>query len=75
MICVFCKGKLVKKNVEEEIKVGNDHVMVEVGAEVCNDCGERFFPQGTVDHLLKLKRKLKKDKKQFKAVGKVFRAA
>ncbi len=72
MICVFCKGNLTKKEVEEEFKVGNDHIMVEVEAEVCDNCHERYFPQGTVDYLLKLKRELKTTKKQLKAVGQVF---
>ncbi|OGQ04600.1 MAG: hypothetical protein A2W61_07350 [Deltaproteobacteria bacterium RIFCSPLOWO2_01_44_7] len=75
MKCVFCKGSLVKKMVEEEVKAGNDHILAEVEAEVCVNCHERYFPQGTIDYLQKLKKELKNKKEQFKPVGQVFRAA
>jgi YgiT-type zinc finger domain-containing protein len=75
MICIFCKGKVSKKVVEEEVKVENNHVMVEVEAEVCESCHERYFPQGTIDYLLKVKRELKAGKKNLKLIGKVFQAA
>jgi len=61
--------------VEEEVKAGNDHILAEVEAEVCVNCHERYFPQGTIDYLQKLKKELKNKKEQFKPVGQVFRAA
>ena len=75
VICVFCKGKVTKQKVQEEIRVGNDYVVAEVDAEICGNCHERYFIQGTIDHLLKLKRRLKRNKKHLQQVGKVFRAA
>lgn len=74
MICIFCKGTVSKKKVEEEVKVGVDHILVQLDAEVCNNCHERYFPEGTVDYLQKLRRELKTKKTQFKAIGQVFEA-
>ncbi len=75
MICIYCKGNLRSKKVEEEIKVGKDHVLVQITAEICEHCHERYFSDSALGKMLELKQKLKKDKKHFKAVGKVFRAA
>lgn len=75
MICVFCRGNLTAKEVLEEVKVGNNHIMVDVRAEECDNCHERYFPEGTVDYLQRLKAELKKNPRQFKTVGQVFQAA
>lgn len=74
MICVLCKGKVSKKMVQEDIAVGNDHIMVDLEAEVCGSCHERYYPAGTIDYLQKLKRDLKSHKEQFTPVGQVYQA-
>lgn len=75
MICVFCKGSLTQKKVREEIKVGNDHVLVDLDAEECDNCHERYFPSGTVDYLQRLKEELKTKRSSFKVVGQVYQNA
>lgn len=72
MTCVFCKGSVSPKEVEEEIKAGMDHIIVTLKAEVCDHCHERYYPEGTVDYLQKLKKELKTQKNHFKPVGQVF---
>ena len=74
MICIFCKGKVAKQKVQEDIQVGSDHMVVEVEAEVCENCHERYYPQGTADRLLALKRQFKTDKNRLKPIGQVYQA-
>lgn len=75
MICVMCKGTVTKKMVEEDIAIGHDHFLVNLEAEVCNDCHERYYPEGTVDYLQKLRREFKSKKGCFKSVGQVYQTA
>ncbi len=72
MICVLCKGKVFKKMVQEDVAVGNDHIVVNLEAEVCENCHERYYVEGTADYLQRLKRDLKSKKDQFKPVGQVY---
>ncbi|MBI4373540.1 MAG: YgiT-type zinc finger protein [Deltaproteobacteria bacterium] len=74
MICVLCKGKVAKKVVQEDITVGNDHIMVNLEAEVCESCHERYYSEGTVDYLKKLRQDLKSHREQFTPVGQVYQA-
>ena len=75
MICVLCKGKVSRKTVQEDVAVGNDHIMVSLEAEVCDNCHERYYSEGTVDYLQKLRRDLKSHKDWFTPVGQVYQAA
>jgi len=44
MKCVICSGDDIKeKEVEEEIRVGNDIVLVPAKTMVCTKCGERYY--------------------------------
>ena len=74
MKCIFCKGNLSKELVTEEVKVGNDHVLVKLEAEVCENCHEKYFPEGTVDFLQEIKKKLKADKSHLKPIGQVYQS-
>ena len=74
MRCVLCGGDLEQKLVEEEVKVGADHILVEVEAEVCRNCHERYFAEGVIDRLIELKQKLKVKKVNFPLVGSVYKA-
>lgn len=75
MICVLCKGKVSKKMVREDVTVGNDHIVVNLEAEVCENCHERYFSEGTADYLQRPKRDLKNKKDRFKLVGQVYQTA
>lgn len=42
--CYFCKGKIVAQNVKMDFWWGDELFLIEnVPAEVCQQCGERFF--------------------------------
>ena len=58
MICEFCGGETRKKKVKKQHWLKNRLYIVEnVEAEVCQECGERYFHAATLDaidrHLLK----------------------
>ncbi len=58
MICEFCGGETRKKKVKKQHWLKNRLYIVEnVEAEVCQECGERYFHATTLDaidrHLLK----------------------
>jgi len=77
MKCVICKGEEIKENeVEEEIRSGNDIILVHVRAMVCSTCGERYYDRRTMKMLEEVEDKIEaKIEKRFfvvKTVGKVL---
>lgn len=57
MICEFCGGHTVQKKVRRQHWLaGKLYIVENVDAEVCLECGERYFHATTldaIDHLLK----------------------
>lgn len=58
MICEFCGGEMRKKRVKKHHWLqGRLYIIENVEAEVCQECGERYFHATTLDaidrHLLK----------------------
>ena len=52
MICEFCGGKTKAKNVKRQHWLNKKLYIVEnVQAEVCTECGERYFHAKTLDAL------------------------
>ncbi len=50
MICEFCNGETRKKKVKKQHWLHNRLYVVEnVEAEVCQECGERYFHAATLD--------------------------
>ena len=50
MICEFCNGNTVKKKVIRQHWLRDNLYIVEnVEAEVCTECGERYFHATTLD--------------------------
>jgi len=42
--CYFCKGKVVEKKVSVDFRWGDELAVIEnVPAEVCQQCGEKYF--------------------------------
>ena len=42
--CYFCKGRVVEKKVRVDFRWGDELVVIEdVPAEVCQQCGEKYF--------------------------------
>lgn len=54
MKCVFCGGKLEKRNVAFHYEENNNYFFVEdVPAEVCTSCGEKTYSPEVTDKVLK----------------------
>ena len=52
MICEFCGGETQKKKVKKQHWLHEELYIVEnVAAEVCVECGERYFHATTLDEL------------------------
>ncbi|MEK7880632.1 MAG: YgiT-type zinc finger protein [Deltaproteobacteria bacterium] len=52
MICEFCGGQTIKKKVKRQHWLnGKLYIVENVGAEVCSECGERYFHAKTLDEL------------------------
>ena len=75
MKCVMCKGtNIIKKSVEEEIKIGHDIVLLVLDTLVCQSCGERYYDRKTMQKLEETRAKLSKKDVEFEDVGRVPRA-
>jgi YgiT-type zinc finger domain-containing protein len=52
MICEFCGGQTRKKKVKRQHWLrGRLYIVENVEAEVCTDCGERYFHATTLDNI------------------------
>jgi len=52
MNCEFCGGKTIKKKVKRQHWLhGKLYIIEDVEAEVCSECGERYFHAKTLDEL------------------------
>lgn len=55
MMCEFCDGQTIKKKVKRQHWLQDRLYIVEnVDAEVCPDCGERYFHATTLDAIDRL---------------------
>ena len=55
MICDFCDGSTVHKKVNRRHWLnGKLYIVENVDAEVCSDCGERFFHATVLDQIDRL---------------------
>ena len=75
MKCVVCNGVDISlKLVDEEVRTGADIVLVAMNILMCNQCGERYYDQLTMQKIEKLKDKMKTRRLKMEEVGKVYRA-
>ena len=52
MICEFCGGRTVKKRVKKQHWLhGKLYIVENVQAQVCSECGERYFHAKTLDRI------------------------
>ena len=73
MKCVICQGDDIRTmEVGEEIRAGNDIVVVPIHALVCGNCGERYYDRRTVRFLEEVEGKLKEGSAPLHQVGKVL---
>jgi len=76
MKCVICRGEDIKeKEVEEEIRVGNDIVLVPVKVMECMSCGERYYDRRTMKMLEEVEDKIEKKRLEVEPIGKVLKVA
>ncbi len=55
MVCEFCGGQTVKKKVKRQHWLdGKLFILENVDAEVCTECGERYFHARTLDEIDRL---------------------
>ncbi len=55
MICEFCSGNTAKTTVKKQHWLkGKLYIIENVEAEVCNQCGERYFHAKTLDAIDRL---------------------
>ncbi len=55
MICEFCGGKTVTRKVKKQHWLGGKLYLIEnVEAEVCSECGERYFHATVLDRIDKM---------------------
>ncbi len=72
MRCALCGGELIEKVITEDVIEENNHILVKVKAEVCEQCHERYYASGAVDKLIEIKEDLKKYHLKLHEVGKVY---
>jgi len=74
--CAICGGKVEEREVSEEVRVGNDFVVIDnVIAGVCMECGERYYPPGVVDRLRDIETRAMDQKKlkRLDVMGRAYR--
>jgi YgiT-type zinc finger domain-containing protein len=60
MKCIICKNTDIKrKEVQEEIKRGDDIVLIPCEILVCSNCGERYYDRKTMQKLEDTRRMVK----------------
>lgn len=75
MKCVICNSEdIQRKQVDEEVRKGNDVILVPIEALVCLSCGERYYDRRTMRHLEEITEKIKSDKAELIQIGQVLRA-
>ncbi len=75
MRCVVCNSEdIQKKELEEEIRQGDNVILVPIETLVCSSCGERYYDRRTMRYLEEITEKIKSDKAELTQVGQVLRA-
>ena len=74
--CAICGGNVEEREVSEEVRIGNDFVVIEnVRVGVCLECGERYYPPGVVDGLREIERSIMEGKrpKKLDMIGNAYK--
>jgi YgiT-type zinc finger domain-containing protein len=75
MKCVVCKSPVIeKKMVDEEIKAGEDIVLVQMEVFVCLNCGERYYDRKTIREIERIRDKVKSKEITLEPAGRILRA-
>jgi YgiT-type zinc finger domain-containing protein len=71
---LYVKVPILRKKVDEDIRVGRDIILVSMEVLVCNSCGERYYDRATMKKIEEYRTNLKNTNLNMEEVGKVFRA-
>ncbi|MCK4736139.1 MAG: YgiT-type zinc finger protein [Methanophagales archaeon] len=74
--CAICGGKVEEREISEELRVGNDFVVIEnVIAGVCVECGEKYYPPGAVERFRNIEKSImdRKKLKKLDVIGATYR--
>jgi len=75
MKCIICKGLDIElKVVDEQIRTGEDIVLVPMNILVCSSCGERYYDRNAMKKIEEIRQRLKKQSVRDEEVGKIMRA-
>ena len=75
MKCVVCESPVLDRRlVEEEIKSGDDIVLLSLETLVCSNCGERYYDRRTLRRIEEARHKLGRQELEVEVIGKVYRA-
>ena len=73
MKCVICHGEDIQtKELSEEIKSGNNIIVVPIKAPTCMSCGERYYDRRTMKMLEDVEDKVSKNSLKLKEIGKIL---
>lgn len=73
MKCLICHGQDVRpKDVQEELRLGDDVIYVPIRTPVCQTCGERYYDRRTMQFLENTEQLLKQGQAKLRQVGKVM---
>lgn len=74
MKCIICKSEdIINKEVDEEVRSGEDIVLYQIKVMVCNSCGERYYDRKTMQKLETIRAGIKDKKIDIEKVGDVYR--
>jgi len=75
MKCLVCNGSNIQaERVDEQIRAGENIVLLQMDILVCETCGERYFDKKNMKKIEKVREQLRDHKLKVKEVGKVMRA-
>ncbi|MFO8071803.1 MAG: YgiT-type zinc finger protein [Polyangia bacterium] len=75
MKCVVCRGSNVETRlVEEEIRSGNDILLLPLEVTVCETCGERYYTRSAMKKIEDAREDARRNELKVSEVGRVLRA-
>ena len=74
MKCVICNSPHIEmKTVEEEIRWGNNILLVQMEVLICLNCSERYYDKKAMKKIEEMRDRLQKHDFDIEEIGKVFK--
>ncbi len=75
MKCIICRGSnIIPKTVDEEIRKGNDIILIPLDIIVCSNRGERYYNKKAINRIEEIRSKIENQEVEVEEIGKVMRA-